>query len=117
MFMQKLVEGIDSLLPTAIVAFIFGVIKAALAPAPKSFRQAILTVFIAVPVGTLAGLLGRELGLQPYAAMTICSVFSLLSHDVVKFFLNNDQFFGKLLRRGLTNLVDSKTKFNNDESI
>jgi hypothetical protein len=108
--LHKLLGQVEDLLPLTIFAFLFGFIKATVSPTPWSLKNTLLTILVSVPVGTLAGAVGLELGFGQYVAFTITSVSSLLAHDIVLGILNNKTLFSDLFKRAAENLIDKTTK-------
>lgn len=94
----------------AVISLIFGIIKCFAAPEPANWKQAIGTILISVMVGTLAGALALQYAFGDYTAITISSIASLMSRDIVMAILNNRKNLTALVKRAAENLVDKFTR-------
>lgn len=108
--MDKFNHHLETVMPVAVIAALFGILRAIAAPHPKSWKSMVAGVVIAVPVGTLAGMLALESGFKTYAALTITSIVALLGRDLVEGIMDNRGFLVDLIKRGLTNITDKVTK-------
>lgn len=106
----RLLDQIGDLAVFAVVSFIFGVMKCLTLPEPQNWKQSILSVMIAVSVGTLAGAVALEVSFGDYTALTISSVASLMSRDIFMAIINNRGHISELVKRASNNIVDKFTK-------
>jgi len=108
---QRILDQVGDLITLALISLIFGVTKVlTLNESKDCFKCAIGTVIISVVVGTLAGGLALQYQLGDYTSLTISSIASLLSRDLVMAILKNRNALGELLKRAAENLVDKFTK-------
>ena len=91
------------------LAVVFTVLKCITAPLPCSLRIAIVNVVVAIPIGILTGGTALELGYGDFVSMTIASVATFLSRELLDF-LRDRQAIKDLSIRAANNLVDKVTK-------
>lgn len=106
---ERIFAQVGDITLTAFVALIFGMIRVFMNKEEMSFRGHVLTILTCVAVGTLAGQTALEMGLPDFVSLSITSVFSLVSRDVVVGLMNK-KFLADLAARASENLVDKVTK-------
>lgn len=94
----------------AAVSLAVGLIKILSTPEPENWKHRMGTLAVSVFIGTLAGALALQSQFGDYTALTISSIASLLSRDIVMGILNNRKTIGALIRRAAVQLVDKFTK-------
>ena len=96
----------------AIFVVIFAGIKALIINSKKrTFFNIIVSFSIGVPVGLVAGLIAlQEFNANDSIAILIGSVGALIGEQIVMALAYSKFDLGKLIERGLTNLVDKFTK-------
>lgn len=107
---QRIIDQLGDLVIFALVSLTFGVVKVLTATDPVGWKQTVVTVFIATAVGTLAGALALQYALGDYTSLTVSSIASLLSRDIVVAILKNREILGNLVKRAAYNIVDKITK-------
>jgi len=109
--LQRILDQAGDLILLAFISLAFGITKVLVSSENNNcLKCSIGSIFISVIVGTLAGGLALQYSLGDYTALTISSIASLLSRDIVRAVLVNRKYLGDLLRQALTNLVDKFTK-------
>ncbi len=93
----------------ASVAFLFGLIKIFTSTHIMPLRHNIITLFVSVVIGTLAGEIAIEYGSADFISLGITSVASLLSREIIAGIMNK-QFLADLAKQAATNVVDKVTK-------
>lgn len=107
---HRLIEQVGDLILFALISLVFGIIKCFAAPEPTNWKERIGSILISVVVGTLAGALSLQYSFGDYTAITISSLASLMSRDIVMSILNNRKHLSDLVKRASENLVDKFTK-------
>ena len=108
--LHRIWEQIGDLALFAMVSLIFGIIKLYTLPELDGWKQAISSLFVSIIIGTLAGALALQYQFGDYTALSVSSVASLLSRDIVLGILKNRHQIGELLKRAAFNLVEKFTK-------
>lgn len=108
--LHRILEQMSDLLVLAFISIAIGVAKVIATPDPNCWKCRIGTVLMAAFVGTLAGALALQYQFGDYTALTVSSLASLLSRDIVMGILNNRQAIGALIRRAAVNLTDKFTR-------
>jgi len=73
----------------------FGTVHTLFSPKNRSVMEYLLSFFIAVPLGTMAGVLATEAKLESYLVYLIVAGTALLAQDVVKFILTLGGFLSE----------------------
>lgn len=107
--LQRLIDDMGNLILLAAISFLVGIMKMIGTKEPQNWKARIGTLIISVFVGTLAGALTMQYQLGDYTALTITSLASLLSRDIVMGILNNRVYIGRLVKIGLRKLVNKYT--------
>jgi hypothetical protein len=108
--LHRILEQMGDLILFAMISLVFGVIKVFAAPSVDCWKCNIGTILISVVIGTISGALALESGFGDYTAITVSSLCSLLSRDILAAILNNRKNIGMLVRRAMQNLVDKYTR-------
>lgn len=108
---HRILDQAQDLILLAFISLVFGVTKVlTLHESKNCFKCALGTVIVSVVVGTIAGGLALQYQFGDYTSLTISSIASLLSRDLVMAVLKNREYLGDLLKRAAENLVDKGTK-------
>ena len=102
----RLVERANDMMVFAVCALVFGIAKTVVSPGQRGLRNYLTTIFVSVPVGTLAGMMALEQPLGDSTCIAIASVASVLADKIVISILAREGLIG----RALDNLVDKFTK-------
>lgn len=108
--LHRILEQVGDLILFASISLIFGFIKVLTVPTTDCWKCNVGTLLISVVIGTLAGALALQYQFGDYTAITVSSISSLLSRDIVMAILNNRKNLSSLLKRAAENLVDKFTK-------
>lgn len=106
---DRVTTHIHDIVLFASVAFFFGLIKIFTATYSMPLKYNLITLFVSVFVGTMAGEIAIEAGTADFISLGCTSVASLLSREIVAGILNK-QFLADLAKQAATNLVDKTTK-------
>lgn len=106
---ERVATQVHDLVLFAAVAFFFGLVKIFTTTPAMPLRYNLITLFTSVLIGTLAGEVALELQSLDFIALSVTSVASLLSRDIVAGLLNK-QFMAGLAKRATENVVDKVTK-------
>lgn len=93
----------------AAVALLFTLIKWLITPGKVPYKTVIINVVTGVTVGVLAGGLALEVNIGDFGAITIASVATMLSRELLDF-LRDKQALSSLAKRAAENIVDKVTK-------
>lgn len=102
----RLVEKANDMMVFAVIALVFGIAKTVVSPGQRGLRNYLTTIFVSVPVGTLAGMIALDYQLGDSTCIAVASVASVLADKIVISVLNREGLVG----RALDNLVDKYTK-------
>jgi hypothetical protein len=106
---ERVLANINDLVLFAAVAFFFGLIKILTAANKMNLRYNLITLFVSVVVGTMAGQIALETGSADFISLGVASLASLLSREIIGGILNK-QFIADLAKQAATNVVDKVTK-------
>lgn len=107
---HRLLASAEDLVTFATLSLVFAFIKCLISPEPRSLRAKAVQVVIAVLVGTMSGGLALEMGAGDFAALAICSGFSLISDALIKSAIENRGWVADLFKQALGNIVNKTTK-------
>lgn len=107
--LHRLFEQLETILTLATMALVFGLIKLLVSASVLTWRANLLYVLVSVIVGTLAGSVALELGASDAVALSVTSVLSLTSRDLLHA-LVDQKIMSSLGKRAAENIVDKITK-------
>lgn len=105
---MKLFENPNDMAAFAVVAVVFGLIRIIVMPGERSWKTFVVTLFICVPVGIIAGGICLELTHMEYVAMGACSVASLMAEKIIKMLMDTD--LTGFVRDALNKLINKWTR-------
>lgn len=91
------------------VTAMFGMVKIWMSQSHMPLRYKVLSLFVSVLVGTLAGGIALENGAPDFISLSVASISSLLARDFVHAVLDK-QLVQELAKRAAENVVDKVTK-------
>lgn len=106
---ERVVSHTHDIVLFASVAFFFGLIKILTATSKMNLKYNLITLFVSVIVGTMAGEIAIETGSADFVSLGVTSLASLLSREIIAGILNK-QFLADLAKQAATNVIDKVTK-------
>lgn len=93
-----------------IIGLLGGVIKILYSSGARGLREIVAIIFVAIPVGMIAGYAVFEAGYGVAMISAVAAACSLVADKIVLAIIDSGDHIPELIKRGLTNWVDKKTK-------
>lgn len=77
-------KGLTDSVGLIFFAFFGGVIRTIYRPRSRNLRAYLVSVMISVPLGVLAGMIGKDYGLSPSVDMGLAVLVGIISHDLIE---------------------------------
>ena len=102
---------IGALTVITLCVVMFATVKALVGPnTGRTFKGVMVSFFVAIPVGLIAGLVAFEWGLGQFTSCLVASFATLIGEQIVLSVVNSKLDFSSLIKRAAENLVDKMTK-------